>query len=468
MKPRVSLRRAFDDPNLLGSVLAGDSWTTWRTVLLASMGERLMTDELETFRRVTGGRAEPPLSRVEEALYLIGRRGGKDRSAAVLASYIAALCDHSDALSPGERGLVLCIAPDQRQATITLDYIEAAFRGSPMLSTLVSERISDTLRLTNGIDIEVRAASFRRLRGVTAVAVIASECAFWQSDETSNADVDILAAVRPALATTGGPLILITTPYARRGEVWDLYRKYYGPDGDPSILIVQGTAREFNSTLPQSVVERALERDHAAASAEYLAQFRSDIESYVSREAVLACVDGIRERAPIERVSYFGFVDPSGGSADSMTLAVAHQETAGAMLDCVREVRPPFSPEDVVEEFARLLKSYRVTKVVGDRYAGEWPRERFRTCGIVYDPAAKPKSDIYRDVLPMINSGRVRLLDHQRLISQLCSLERRSSRGGRDSIDHPPGTHDDLCNAACGVLVGLEAAARDDDYASLR
>jgi hypothetical protein len=127
MKPRVSLRRAFDDPNLLGSVLAGDSWTTWRTVLLASMGERLMTDELETFRRVTGGRAEPPLSRVEEALYLIGRRGGKDRSAAVLASYIAALCDHSDALSPGERGLVLCIAPDQRQATITLDYIEAAF-----------------------------------------------------------------------------------------------------------------------------------------------------------------------------------------------------------------------------------------------------------------------------------------------------------------------------------------------------
>jgi hypothetical protein len=168
-----------------------------------------------------------------------------------------------------------------------------------MLSTLVSERISDALRLTNGIDIEVRAASFRRLRGVTAVAVIASECAFWQSDETSNADVDILAAVRPALATTGGPLILITTPYARRGEVWDLYRKYYGPDGDPSILIVQGTAREFNSTLPQSVVERALERDHAAASAEYLAQFRSDIESYVSREAVLACVDGIRERAPI-------------------------------------------------------------------------------------------------------------------------------------------------------------------------
>jgi hypothetical protein len=68
----------------------------------------------------------------------------------------------------------------------------------------------------------------------------------------------------------------------------------------------------------------------------------------------------------------------------------------------------------------------------------------------------------------LINSGRARLLDDQRLISQLCSLERRTARGGRDSIDHPPGAHDDVANAACGVLVGLEAAARNADYVSLK
>src|SRR5262249_4706164 len=179
---------------------------------------------------------------------VVGRRGGKDRAASVLATYIAGLCDHGDALAPGERGVCLLIAPDQRQATITLNYIEATFRGSPMLSTLVQERIADVLRLTNGIDIEVRAASFRRIRGMTCVAVIASEAAFWQSEETSNADADILAAVRPALATTGGPLILITTPYARRGEVWDLYRRYYGPGADQRILCVQGAATVFNPT----------------------------------------------------------------------------------------------------------------------------------------------------------------------------------------------------------------------------
>jgi hypothetical protein len=232
-----------------------------------------------------------------------------------------------------------------------------------------------------------------------------------------------------------------------------VYRRYYGPGGDPSILVVQAAAREFNPTLPQSVVDRALERDQAAASAEYLAQFRSDIESFVSREAVEVCVDvGVRERMPTERTKFFGFTDPSGGSGDSFALAIGHHERRGdlAVLDAVREVRPPFSPKDCVEEFARLLKSYRVTRVVGDRYAGEWPREQLRKHGISYEVGTKVKSDIYRDALPMINSGRIRLLDHQRLIGQLCSLERRTSRGGRDSIDHPPDAHDDVANSVCG------------------
>jgi hypothetical protein len=68
--------------------------------------------------------------------------------------------------------------------------------------------------------------------------------------------------------------------------------------------------------------------------------------------------------------------------------------------------------------------------VTGDRYPGEWPREQFRKLDINYEPAAKPKSDLYRDLLPAINSGTVALLDHPRLVAQLCGLERRTARGG--------------------------------------
>jgi hypothetical protein len=454
VKPLVPFRQAIEDPKLLGPILHGESWATWKAVLLATMGEPLTSTELDIFRSVSGDRADPPPSRVDEACFIIGRRGGKDRAASVLSAYIAGLCDHSDALVPGERGVLLCIAPDQRQAGVQLNYITAAFHGSPMLSTLVDGRVADALRLNNGIDIEVRAAHFRRIRGLTCIGVVASECAYWHSDDAANADTDILTAVRPTLATTQGPLILISTPYARRGELWEMYRRYFGPGRDPGILVLQGPTRQFNPTLPKAVVDRALERDHAAASAEYLAEFRVDIESFVARECVEACISwGVHERGPLSGVTYYGFCDPSGGSSDSFTMSIAHREDdETVIIDAIRERKPPFSPEAVTTEYAELAKSYRVVRVVGDRYAGEWPREQFQKYGISYEPSAKPKSDLYSSMLPAINSRKVDLLDEPRSIAQMCALERRTSRAGKDSIDHPPNGHDDVCNAVAGVF----------------
>jgi hypothetical protein len=167
--------------------------------------------------------------------------------------------------------------------------------------------------------------------------------------------------------------------------------------------VAQGASRDFNPGLPQRVVDRAFERDAEVARAEYGGLFRSDPESFVSREVVEGCVvPGRHELSRVKGVTYVGFVDPSGGSADSMTIAVAHRDASGrAVLDAVRERRPPFSPEAVAEEFAALLRSYGIGKVYGDRYGGQWPRERFNTHGILYIAADKPKSDLYRDLVPV-------------------------------------------------------------------
>jgi hypothetical protein len=196
---------------------------------------------------------------------VIGRRGGKSRAISVLSTYIAGLCKHPN-LVRGERGVLLIIAPDQRQADIVLDYIEANFQQSPILKQLIESRTARSLKLTNKIDIEVRASEFRRLRGPTYVAIIADESAFWMTENSTNPDSEILNAVRPGLATTGGPLFLLSSPYARRGELWNLYDKYYGKSDDPLILVAQGSSRTFNPSLPQSVVDRAMERDQAVPS----------------------------------------------------------------------------------------------------------------------------------------------------------------------------------------------------------
>jgi hypothetical protein len=131
----------------------------------------------------------------------------------------------------------------------------------------------------------------------------------------------------------------------------------------------------------------------------------------IPRDVSALIVPGRHELPRIAGVNYVGFVDPSGGSADSMTLAIAHVESdaAGAkraVVDLIREVRPPFNPDAVVAEFASLLKAYGIRTVKGDRYGGIWPRDRFCVHGVDYQVVGKSASDFYCELLPILNSGR--------------------------------------------------------------
>jgi hypothetical protein len=462
MKPRTSLRKALSDPRLLGNAIPGDSWASWRALLLAAMGEELLPDEREHFRRLTG-RQDAPTERVDELWCVIGRRGGKSRAIATLAAYLATLTQVK--LDPGEIGTVLCLGPSKDQSNIVLSYLAAVLEQSPALSKLIKRQTSESIELTNRISIDVRSASFRRLRGQTCIACIADEAAYWQSEESNNPDVEILNAVRPSLLTTHGMLAVISSPYSRRGALWEAFRENYGAQGDPRILVAHGTSKDLHPTLDQKYIDRAFAKDPMSAAAEYNAQFRSDIEGFVSTEAVDACVDkGVFER-PYDRKYYYGaFVDPSGGANDSFTLAIAHMEGKTSVLDVVREHRPPFSPENVVEIFCGLMRDYRVTTVIGDRYSGEWVREQFSKRGVYYEPSEKTKSELYADVLPLINSRTAGLLDLPVLHRQLTGLERRTARSGKDSIDHAPGGRDDVANAVAGALVLADKACGDPRF----
>jgi hypothetical protein len=317
---------------------------------------------------------------------------------------------------------------------------------------------TDTISLKNRIDIQIRPASFRTIRGITAVGVIAEECSMWQSDDSRNPDREILAAARPCLATTGGTLFAIGSPHARKGETYSTYNKHYGPSGNPAILVANGPTKLFNPTIKQSIIERAYEDDPAVAASEWGGQFRNDLESYVSPEIVDACtVRGLHRLDPIKGVSYIAHVDPSGGSQDSFTCAIGHVEGDIGVLDVLLEKRPPFvSIDNVVEEFCGVLKEYNIHECVGDRFAAGFTIEAFRKYGVEYRHSDKTTSDYFSGFLPILNSRRVQLLDHKRLATQLCSLERRPSRiGAKDQICHPWGGHDDCAAAVAGLMVRL-------------
>ena len=451
----MNIVQALDDPHVFRGVIKDHTtWGAWRGFLKALFGLPMTEAEAETFRGCTG-RTTPPTAAFGAAWLVCGRRGGKSFALALIAVFLACFRDYAPFLAMGERATVVIVAADRRQARVIFRYVRGIMDAVPALRALVDGETAEELRLKTPVNIEVMTASSRTIRGYAIPVALLDEVAFWSVEGAADADVDIIGALRPAMKQFPGAMLLgASSPYSRRGALWEAYKAHHGKD-DSTTLVWQASTWLMNPTIGRADLEAEFQADPARASAEYGADFRTDVETFVSREVIDAAVASGRHELPrVSDLYYTAFVDPSGGSVDSMTLGIAHRDRDGrAILDAIRVRKPPFSPEAVVGEFCDLLKAYGIRKVTGDRYAGEFAREPFRKAGIVYELSDRPASDIFRDALPLLNSGKVELLDHSRLAAELIALERRTARSGKDSIGHPPNGHDDVAVAACGALL---------------
>ena len=239
MRPRISMREFLSDQDLASPIMPGASFYGWRVLLIAAAGEELTGDEREEFKRLTGREREPGRM-VRELICIFGRRAGKSLAIATFDVWLAALCDHRGTLAPGETGVALIISRDQRVAKVILNYIDGIMSQSEPLRSMIANRTADSIELTNGISIEVRPANYRTLRGPTYVSIACDELATWfTSVDFANPDVEILAAARPGLLTTGGPLLMISSAYAKHGELFDAYSRYFGPQGPADVLCLR-------------------------------------------------------------------------------------------------------------------------------------------------------------------------------------------------------------------------------------
>jgi hypothetical protein len=249
-----------------------------------------------------------------------------------------------------------------------------------------------------------------------------------------------------------GVLLGASSPYAKRGVLHAAFQQHFGHDGDP-VLVWKAPTRTMHSAFPQSTVDEVMARDPQEALAEYMAEFRSDLSSFVQPEVVDECTDLVGERLPQRGIGYCAFVDMSGGSQDRAALAIAHIAGREVVLDLVHEIPAPHSPAAAVAQLVPILRRFGCWSVTGDAYAGNWPRERFEEHGISYTVAEQNKSELYANFLPLLNSRAVRLIEHPRLRHQLISLERSTRSGGKDKIDHPRYGRDDVVNSAAGACI---------------
>jgi hypothetical protein len=436
------MREFLTDPDLAGPIMPGASWYGWRVLLIAAAGEALTDDERDEFKRLTG-REREPLRLCRELM-------------AVFAVWLACLCDHRGTLAPGEVGVLLLVSRDQRVSRMLVDRIEGIMQASEPLSSMISNRTAESIELINHLRIEVRPASYLTLRGPTYIAVLADEIAFWHTAvDYANPDVEILAAARPGLLTTGGPLLMISSAYAKSGELYDSYKRYFGSQGPDDILVAYGTSRDLNPSLDQAEIDRALEKDPVRNRAEYLSEWRSDVEGLIPRELVELCVGDYYELPPVRGVAYHCFVDAATGvpDGDSYAMAISHKAGDKIIIDALREVQPPFSPAAVISNvLLPLCRTYNNYRVVGDNYAGEFAQALVRGGGFNYELAKKNKSQLYVDpLLPLLNSQQITLPRDLRAVNQIASLERSALRSGREHIDHPVHGKDDVANCIAGA-----------------
>jgi len=223
----------------------------------------------------------------------------------------------------------------------------------------------------------------------------------------------------------------------------------HGDNHDPSILVVRQPTAVMNNS-PQVA-------DPLAANSEWgnetTIEFRPDLASYVDRDiAAAAVMRNVYELPYSPDHEYAAFADSAGGTGgDSYTLALTFNDNGVIVLAKLVEVRPIFQPAAVTAMLAEVCKSYHVSIVTSDKYAGGFPEEQWKLNGITWQPSEQTKSEIYHEFLPLLNSGKIKLLDDKRLFNQLIQLEVRSGRGtGRPSIDHPINGHDDCINAVAG------------------
>jgi hypothetical protein len=430
-----------------------------RTLLKSVYGEPLTPEENEIYEACTEKKYDQrPRFDITE---IAGARSGKDsRCAAPVAIYEAFRRDHSAYLAPGERGMIAIVAQDSNAGKICFGYIRAAIEGCPALASHITEIRKTEIELSNQIVISVYPCTMRSPRGATCVCAIADEVSFWRDDQSANPDREIIIALKRGQATVPeARLIKISTPYMRAGVLWDDYQKRHQFQ---DTLVWTAPTWVMNPSIPQSFYDREREKDPIAFAREYGAEFSEDLQAFLPFETVENSVRDYLELPPDPtRFKYYASCDPSAGGQDPFSYGIGHRDGERLVIDLVRG-RRAVNPEELVEEICAVLRMFHCSTIVGDRFSGQWVRQSFARRGVSYVVADRTRSEFYVEMLGPLNQERCDLPRNPTLIRELKGLERRTTKAGKDEVNHGPNSnqHDDFANACAILLVTMARPAK--------
>jgi len=438
--PVIDIVQAIEDPNIIGDKLS----PAQRTALKALYGLPMSEAELQIALQCVG-KAWGPGIEYREAAFVCGRRGGKsDKLAANVAIFEAFFRPHN--LSTGETGIVLLLAQNMRQAKVVKGYIEGKIERSPILRRHVVTTRAQEIELDNGITIAIYPSDFRSIRGLSVVSCICDEIAFWWTEDNyANPDVEVVKAVRPAMATfPNAKLLLISSPYAMHGVLWDAWRKR---DEDPDTLVWHAPTALMNPTVKKRFLAKEEARDPENFRREFLAEFTEAVGAFLSPELIQSCVVKGRTELPANRPEfcYLAAID-AAFKGDRFTVAIGHcdPKEKKLVIDCLRgwqgSSREPLQlTGGVLAELKELNRTYRFGQVHADQYGSQPLKEVFLRNRLGFEEHTftnASKANIYGALRTHLMEGTLELLDHEDSLKELRGLQVELLPGGATKVGH--------------------------------
>jgi hypothetical protein len=416
----------------------------WTVAYKALDGERLASNELETWQALAGRDEYIPRD-YRELVAVKGRRAQGTKTATKYLAYRIHTSDFRRFASKGDRLHVPVIAQSRDVAREIMSYLTAFYTNSD-LRTEASDLLKGTIELTNGFVISVQTCSYRAPRGITAPLALLDELGVWRS-EGADVDREVVRSLTPAMVQfPNRKLILMGSPWIKAGVLFDRWERRF-EDGDR--LVLHCPTPVMNALIPAEELAREEQSDPQNYRREFLAEWLDDVDSFLpDADIAIAIRTGVREQpfAEMLKSHYVATIDASGLSGkDRFTFAIGHRSVrgkdVGVNLDLLRGWNRR-GVKEVVDEIALTLKAYSLKTVYADQFGFAFLKELLSQRGI--EVIQLPWSKL------SLSQGNLKLLDHPESLRELRLLECRRTSGGHSAISAPRGQHDDY---ACVIAM---------------
>lgn len=396
-----------------------------------------------------------------------GRGSGKSLLGGTRVLHLAMTVDVSG-LMPREIALCPVVAPDLDTAK---QVVRFALGAAETLKLKITHRKADgeeefsIWSQGKRVRIAARAASAggSSIRGRFMPCAVLDEVAFFRDSNHKINDQDIFDALKPRIAPDG-QLILLSSPWAEIGLLYELYRRNFGHAIDAVVAHAPtGLMRAGNPEILRDIeLERAV--DPEKCSRERDASFMTANEkSYFNPKAVNDLLVPVAPSFVEEAEHYvggdFAFRRNSSAFASSQATRNEEKKLIVDILDLYEKspVGGALKPSVICKEGAEFAKAVSCDEIIADGHHRESIVEHLENNGVhhIIAPAgAAGKSQVYQATRQLLHENRIRLHEGHpladKLVRQLKETTYRNLAGGDVSIDNPlwrTGEHGDLVSA---------------------